>query len=411
MEETKKKLKNIKTWPTFAVAFFRTFAMSIYSLAFQYYLVQKGIDPSLVGTIISALPIAYIFGPFLGSIITKKIGVRQAIILSGCVQFFTIGIQLIFFEPIVLLVARAIEGLAMGLFWPNLFYIISIWQKQLSREQSEKNLRYFNFSWNGGLILGFLAGLILQMLWKNYLLSLIIAYIIYWIALPFSLIVKTGENEANKEKNRDEKEQKDNFKLIMKSELIAFPILFSWIGVLMRASTMTFFNNAYPYIIPSELSELGLGYVMTFIQQSAVLLGITLISNKKPKIQRSAFLLSILFACLYSITIILNSFLLVFNQIILVTILFGTFGLFSGTMLGISQKITIDFNEKTNSSKYSTINEIIVGTGFGITPFITGYIIEYWDLYGVFICAIIMAIFTFIVSALLTRNFPEELNN
>ncbi len=46
-------------------------------------------------------------------------------------------------------------------------------------------------------------------------------------------------------------------------------------------------------------------------------------------------------------------------------------------------KIMLDWGTKTGSSKYTTINEVMVGAGFGITPIIAGYVVE-WNIYANF---------------------------
>ncbi len=62
--------------------------------------------------------------------------------------------QVIFYftlEPIPFLIARMIEGFMAGFIWPSITSSIS--DKKLDHD---KHLARFNFSWNAGLLTGFL---------------------------------------------------------------------------------------------------------------------------------------------------------------------------------------------------------------------------------------------------------------
>jgi len=108
---------NIRTWPFFLMFFFQTSSMGIFGLAFRNFLIFiREISPNDVGNILSALPIAYIFGPFLCSFVTNKLkgGVRSSLILSTFVYTSLQGLQLIFTNPFILITIRISQGFLMG---------------------------------------------------------------------------------------------------------------------------------------------------------------------------------------------------------------------------------------------------------------------------------------------------------
>ena len=72
--------------------------------------------------------------------------------------------------PWVLILARIIDGLSNGLFWPNLFNQLSEWQKVTNLKDSERNFKIFNNAWSFGLCTGYLVGFALVLIWKNNLI-------------------------------------------------------------------------------------------------------------------------------------------------------------------------------------------------------------------------------------------------
>jgi MFS family permease len=53
-------------------------------------------------------------------------------------------------------------------------------------------------------------------------------------------------------------------------------------------------------------------------------------------------------------------------------------GLFLGLIHGVGLKIMLEYGTAENTTKYSTINEVIIGMGFGLTPIIAGYVVEFY---------------------------------
>ena len=79
-----------------------------------------------------------------------------------------------------------------------------------------------------------------------------------------------------------------------------------------------------------------------------------------------------------------------------IALIFAVAGLFFGFIHGTSMKIMLDYGTAENTAKYSTINEILIGIGFGVTPIIAGYVVEV-NIYPVFVFIIICG-FAFLVT-------------
>ena len=70
-------------------------------------------------------------------------------------------------------------------------------------------------------------------------------------------------------------------------------------------------------------------------------------------------------------------------------------------------KIMLEYGTAKNTAKYSTINEIIIGMGFGITPIITGYVAEI-NIYAIFMFIVIFGFFILIFLIYLSRNIKKD---
>ena len=258
------------TWPLFTVAFIKTFANAIYSLALPNYLIYvKEMSPSLVGTISSATAIAYIFGPIFGNKIKSFIGIRKSIIFSSIMPSVFIVLQLVFFVPWVLITTRILDGIIIGMFWPNLLNQISNWQKKGTSEQSEKNFKNFNKSWSYGLITGFLTGYIIVSFLSDYL-AIIISLGIGVFMIPISFLCK---DEAKFESSESE--------IVVGKEIVEcaspsetkypaaiFPIALSWIGIIVMTSSKAIFSFTLPFFLSDAEWDSQWVYLITVLTQT-----------------------------------------------------------------------------------------------------------------------------------------------
>jgi len=396
-------LISYRAWPIFMISFCRLFFISIFERAFQNYIFSyKNVSVSMLGIISSAPLIAYIFAPILGHLITKKLGIRNSIVLSAISTPILIGAQMIYFDPVYLIIIRVINGLLLGVFWPNCYNLLSKWQSVSTK--SNKNFRNFNFSWN----LGFISGLLVGFFWAFALdeyFAMIFAFIISFTLPFFSLFLKK-ESEFNHvdesllDKN-DENNPKRNIKTFDKqnsnNKMIAYPILFSWIALIIYATSKSVFRFSYPVFLKESGIPLYFTYLIQLSIQVGQLGGLTWSNSMKLYSRKISVYVSLIMILLSSIAIVL------IQDIIYISIISASVGLFVGLIQGTSLKIMIDYGAAKNTKKYSTINEVLKGIGFGLTPIAAGFIAEI-NIYGVFVFLIILGASVLIPLLYLSRN-------
>ncbi|MFX0057150.1 MAG: MFS transporter [Candidatus Hodarchaeota archaeon] len=397
--------KAYRTWPIFVLSFIRLFYVSIFERALQnhlYFIID--ISESTLGIISSIGAIAYIFAPLIGQVITSRIGIRNGIIISSITTVMLTGAQIIYFEPWYLITCRILLGLSIGLLWPNLFNLLSKWQNVISKKESKNNFRNFNFSWNFGFVGGLLIGYFWAFIWSDYL-AMIISWFLSFLLIPFSFFIK-------KEEKLNGIKAKSKFKLThsiseevikgspvnnINTPMTVYPILFSWIGIIFLTISKALFRFSYPIFLKDFSSPSYLSYIILFGLQSTQLLGLTWINSMKVYSRKISVILSISIIMLFAI------FILYANNILYISIISMTVGLFLGLIHGTSMKIMLQYGTAKNTTKFSTINEILVGAGFGLTPIFAGYVAEV-NIYLMFIFIIILGVLISIVLLYLSRN-------
>ena len=100
------------------------------------------------------------------------------------------------------------------------------------------------------------------------------------------------------------------------------------------------------------------------------LIGLTWINSMKIYSRKLASLISIIGVTIVAFTIVL------LGNIWYISIITAFAGLFLGLIHGVGMKIMLEYGSAENTSTYATINEIIIGMGFGLTPIIAGYVVE-----------------------------------
>ena len=402
-------LFSYRVWPIFMLSFCRLFFLSIFERAFQNYIYfYQDVSESMLGIISSAPAIAYIFGPILGHLITKKLGIRNSIIISSVGTPILVAAQMIYFEPIYLIIIRVINGLLLGIFWPNCYNLLSRWQSVSSDAKSNKNFRYFNFSWN----LGFISGLLVGYFWAFALdeyFAMTFAFVISFSLPLFSLFLRK-ESELNHvdknfiNKNNDTKldsnivhqdQQNSNNKLIV------YPILFSWIVLLVYAASKSVFRFSIPVFLKNSGSPSYYSYLIQLAMQVGQLGGLTWSNSMKIYSRKISVYVSLIMILFSSIAIVLV------QDILYIAIISASIGLFIGLIQGTSLKIMIDYGAAKNTKKYSTINEVLKGIGFGLTPIAAGFIAEI-NIYGVFVFLIILVVSVIIPLLYLSRNLKMK---
>jgi len=401
-------LKGYRTWPIFLLSFIRLFSISIFERAFLNYLYFfVDINESTLGFISSATAVAYIIGPLVGQFITLKLGIRNSIILSSISTSILMGAQMLYFDPLYLIFIRILSGISLGVYWPNCYNLLSRWQSVSNNEKSNRNFKQFNFSWNLGFILGLLFGYFSAFMLNEYI-TMTIALFLSFLLLPFSLFLKKdselnhlGEKKVNIEQNNVELKSEVNLKNVPKQKsnnyLIVYPILFSWLTLFVYAISKSLIRFSYPVFLKSFGSPSYFAYLIQLSIQVGQLTGLTWSNSMKINSRKISVFASLIMIVISSITIILV------QNIIYISIISATIGLFIGLIQGTSLKIMIDYGAANNTKKYSTINEILKGIGFGLTPIAAGFISEI-NIYGAFVFLIIFGVIVFIPLLYSSRN-------
>jgi len=163
------------------------------------------------------------------------------------------------------------------------------------------------------------------------------------------------------------------------------------------------FIFGYPILLKALLSD-EYSYLTYLVQcgiQFMQLLGLTWINSMKIYSRKIATLVSLIGVVLIAFTIVL------LGNIWYISIITAIVGLFLGLIHGVGMKIMLEYGTAENSTRYSTINEIIVGMGFGLTPIIAGYVMEI-EMYAIHYFLIFLGLLVFFILIYLSRNIKKE---
>lgn len=384
---TKQSLIAYQVWPVFLLAFIRLFYVSIFERALSNYLLYDiGIRKSTLGLITSASALTYIVAPILGQLLTKRfLGIRNALILTSILTPLLTGLQIIYPEAWFLIICRVLLGLTLGLFWPNALALLSKWQRISSIEKSKKNFALFNLSWNSGFISGLLVGFLWTLVWNDFY-AIIISWSLSFLLIPVSFFIKKEKkSDISKELIIYQSEDplshldiEEDLVVNGNTPMIVYPVLFSWISIMFLTISKSIFIFGYPILVKALLSN-EFSYLTYLVQcgiQFMQLIGLTWINSMKIYSRKIASLISIIAISLITLTIVL------IGDIWYISVISAIVGLFLGLIHGVGMKIMLEYGSAENTSKYSTINEILIGMGFGMTPIIAGYVVEVY-LYGI----------------------------
>jgi MFS family permease len=403
----------IKTWPIFLLSFIRLFYTAIFERALSNYLyLIIGIRASTLGFISSAAAITYIIAPIFGQYLTTKfLGVRGALILNSVLTPILTGLQILYPEAWFLIMCRILAGLSMGLFWPNCLNLLSKWQKVSSIEESKKNFAFFNFSWNLGFILGLLVGFSWAIFLGDYL-AMIISWALSFLLIPVSFSIKKDKKLESVEVEVIYQTEDPLSHLDIKEDLVVnshtpmtiYPIIFSWISIMFLATSKSIFMFGFPVFLKNFFPTDTPTYPTYLIQcgiQLSQMIGLTLINYVGIYKRKTASLLSIGTVALVALTIILV------GNIWYISVITAFIGFFLGLIHGVGMKIMLEYGAAESTSKYSTINEILIGISFGVTPIISGFVFEI-QIYAMHGFVIIFGIIALIGLIYLSRNIKKS---
>ncbi|MHA1987505.1 MAG: MFS transporter [Promethearchaeota archaeon] len=399
-----------KAWPIFLLAFIRLFYVSIFERALSNYLLfDIDIPKSTLGFISSAGALTYIIAPIIGQFVTKKyFGIRTALIFTSISTPILTGAQILFPQPWFLILCRVSLGLSMGFFWPNCLNLLSKWQRTSSIEKSKKNFALFNISWNSGFIFGLILGFIWALTWSDYL-AMIISWFFSFLLIPVSFFIgkdlKLGNNGEKviyqTEDPLSHLDIEEDLMVNRNTPMVIYPILFSWTAILFLTISKSSFAFSYPILLKTFDGPSYFTYLIQFGLQATQLIGLTLINSMSVYRRKFASFAGVICVVFFALGIVF------IKDIIYISIFSAFIGLFLGLVHGTGMKIMLEKGAAQDTSKYATINEILIGAGFGVTPIITGYVSEV-NIYPIFIFIVMFGLIILTLLIYLSRNVKKS---
>ncbi len=380
-------------WAVYAAAFARTFSYAIYGVALLNYLIYfQHVPQEIMGLIISANPLAFILGPLLAFPFTRRFGIRNTVLFSCIASVVLVGLQIISFDPWVLVLLRALDGFFTGFFWPNLQHEVSNWQRADPKTNGDQYFHTYAMSWNWGILLGDIVGYVIVFTgngneyaalisaWGAMLFMIVcgVAMEKSYVSLQFlhqkgmAVMVKIPPehislpNETNLLAHTEDPEPDASASARPKSILLAFPALFYLLGTLIYA----YIKNFYPVVYPLALNSAGGAsywvYLVTFGHQAVQMIAVSRWTTKGIRAGYNAWFWSMI------VNIACAACLWVFPDLYLLTIAFILNGVLSGLLYNFTSKIMLEYGAATGSLRYATFYEFYNGIGFGISPILAG---------------------------------------
>ncbi|MFX1357793.1 MAG: MFS transporter [Promethearchaeota archaeon] len=365
-----KKTHTWKFWPVMCLAFMYPVNLSLISISIPIYYFNEKIPIEIIGIIASAIAITYSFSPILLDKLSQKFGRKKSVLIA------TLGAsaaQISFFftlEPVIFFIARLLEGFVMGFFWPNLQSTISDNPKDTQNKYAGK----YNFSWNLGVMSGFLLGAIVvffideikSVFYFAALIMILTSVIaIFFFHEPSNMNSQTSSlDKYNLRDHVADSQDKNNFSKY--SIPLIIPILLGTGYCILRAS-MTLL-----YPIKSEILgfQTYIVYIFFFFLFLAQTCSTTVSSFLTMKSLKRITLVSL--GCVFFLTMTLG--MITTTNIVVYIILFLLIGIFCGLIIGSTLKLFIALNVKNQTSKYSSIYATLIGVCFLFTPILVGFI-------------------------------------
>ncbi len=386
--------RNYRFWSLFVASFVRTFFAAIYGLALpNNYVFGEGVSAGFVGLISSIPAITYVSGPFLGRYITRKTkSSKTTIVISSTFSFLMMILVVVFVTSsnliiiILVIVFRALEGLSNGMFWPEMFNYLTSWEKSVQNGKKIDYLKWFNYSWNFGLISGFFAGYVLVEWIGSDFIALIISLGIASLSLCNLFFFESNEKYQLHEdravvfqnfkispQNREEFEHPEKAPYMSDSLdtlLFKVPLIMGLGGILFFASTKSILRFTLPYFLDDIfIIESQWVYLIVLGQQALQIFGLQVI--RKFKRMRIGYWIGIvvLLGSILTLLLVPNSF----EIMVIINILTG---FFFGLIHGVAQRIILDKGKHHNSKKYTMLSEAFIGISFGVPPIVGGFLYD-----------------------------------
>jgi len=361
---------NYRFYPLWYLAFLRVAIGMMIGLATPLYFIEEGLNPEILGFLISATALAYLFSPFLLRNVPKKIGIKKSLIIAMAGSLIVqIGFQ-ISLDPLVAFILRFADGVFLGLFWPVIqgsISIISTYEGlRENNELKDKVMNLYSIYWNVGGVFSYALGTIVLFFIENVLLMFDISLI--YAIIGFILVFVFEEPKSNLSKENFSLEQ-ERLKPNSQREHVKFPIFIPLFLMGIYALLLSSVGLIYP--AKSEFLDYAVftNYLFFFIRLSvqAFLISQTmrLSINSFKKIMPYLIITLSLCLLIWGLT----------ENLIILAILFAIFGVCISFFYSFSFKLVIFRNIAEDTTKYSMYFETAAGICFFIGPILSGFLI------------------------------------
>jgi MFS family permease len=365
------KTYNYRLYPVLFLAFLKVAASITLELAVPIYFIQERYDIFIIGLLVSASAMTYLFSPILLRDVYSKIGIKKTLIISVLGSLIIQIILQFSLNPWVVYILLLSEGMLLGLFWPVLMTDISIISNMGElceiKGFKDKLAKNYNLAWNLGAIFSYLIGVILLNIIEDITLMFKVTLIYSIILVFFTISFENPKQDLKLEKKIiiDKKMVNSCIK-----ERVGFPIslpffLIGFYGFLIGSVILL-------YSIKSEMLgfEVFTIYLFNFFRMSAQALSIAITTKFPIKTLKKLLIISLFSTLLCFIIFGIN------DNIIIFGILFFIFGTFGAMIYTFSFKLSVYENMLKNTAKYSSYFETSFGLGYFLAPLIGGFIAE-----------------------------------
>lgn len=359
----------------------------LYGLALPNYLLfQLNYTPSLLGIVVSVYALAYILGPFILKPISTRVGPRNSTLIAAVVSVLCVGIQILAPIPGVLITTRLIDGLTLGLFWPNIYYSISKWEEDSPKERSKSYFKKFGYSWNIGCVVAVVLGYLLVFILHSDYIALVVSWFCMLLQIVAAFLMEKpttrliylnskamaieGEFTNNNLVVRQDRASYQDKTQDISNSLLFYPLLLVLIGSSIYQSTKNFNSFIFPIILDTIQGDPYWVYFFSASCQVLQMFAIDFASKLNAKSKYLWFMIGLLgHLFLYSIAIISQNL-----WIVMLSFIFT--GIFSGFIYSFYAQAVIEQGKAQKSAKVSVLFETYNGVGAWLGPFAAGFIAE-----------------------------------
>ena len=365
-----------------SLAFLRAASGFGFGMALPLYYYGK-IEESLIGFVVAATALAYLFSPYLFRNAYKKIGMKTCMLIS-CLGFVIvqIGIQFFIDIPIIIYIFLFCDGVVLGIFWPVISGIFTVIVSQVNDELKKNKLnRMFGLSWNIGGIFGYLLSAFALFIMSDILLVFDISLIYTIIGLIIAISLKEPQTNFGEEKAFKKENSNPDSETTWK-----FPVYVPLLMALLFGLIVGAWGVMYPVkskvLNFSDFSAYVVSFVRMIIQTTCISYALVLPVRKLKK--------SIPFLML--ITLIGMVVIGFAQDLITCIIIAGILGAFIGFCHAFGFRLTIYKNLERNDMKATTYFETTLGINFWLGPIFGGLLADISILLGFSMLAIILLI-------------------